>query len=153
MTGVGIGVVIPSEVEGPDFQFVTTAMIDLPNHRLFNHVTFQRAIAEFNHAGFFEAHELFEDLWRSAPGEQKLFFQGLVQMSVAFHHHSQGNLMGAESVLKRALRNLSGYPEHFGGIELTRLRQSLQECVQAFTENTPPPSLPQLKVTKTSKNV
>ncbi|MEP6643904.1 MAG: DUF309 domain-containing protein [Acidobacteriaceae bacterium] len=128
-------------------------MISSSSEPLSDNAAFRQAISSFNRAHFFEAHELFEDLWRSAPGEQKLFFQGLVQMSVAFHHHSQGNLMGAESVLKRALRNLSGYPEHFGGIELTRLRQSLQECVQAFTENTPPPSLPQLKVTKTSKNV
>jgi predicted metal-dependent hydrolase len=81
----------------------------------------------FNSGQFFEAHEALEDLWRDAPtdGRLRCHLQGLVQLAVAFHHHSTGNLTGARSVLERALRNLDGAEQSFPELDWAILRSNL----------------------------
>ena len=81
----------------------------------------------FNSGHFFDAHEVLEDVWREAPrhGQVRQHLQGLVQLAVAFHHQSTGNLNGARSVLERALRNLEGAEKSFPELDLERLRASL----------------------------
>ena len=106
---------------------------------------FTRGIALFNGARFFEAHEVLEDVWRAAPAEEKRFFQGLVQLAVAFHHHSMGNHIGMRSVMERGLRNLDGYPNDFYGIELLPLKHSLHAWREALDNRQPLPSLPRIK--------
>ena len=71
----------------------------------------------FNRAEFFDAHEVLEDVWRAAPDGEKKFLQGIIQVAVALYHHGNGNSIGARSVLRRAFRNLSRYPEGFGGVQ------------------------------------
>ena len=64
---------------------------------------------------WFEAHEAFEDEWREAPGPERDFLQGLVHVTVAWHHASRGNAAGASRQLEKATRRLSAYrPDHRG---------------------------------------
>jgi uncharacterized protein len=104
-----------------------------------------RGIDLFNNAEFFAAHEILEDIWRAAPPEQKKFFQGLTQVAVAFHHYSTGNRVGMRSVLERARKNLTGYDDNFGGIQLDSLLQSLDSWRDALDKNRPCPALPRIK--------
>jgi len=104
-----------------------------------------RGIELFNRGEFFEAHEVLEDVWRAAPASEKLFLQGLIQISVAFVHHSRGNHQGAQSLLRRACRNLSGYPAVCEGIDLQGLIASAERWRAALEENSAPPAL--LKIT------
>jgi len=86
-----------------------------------------------NSGRFFEAHEALEDIWREAPLSEKKFWQGLVQVAVALHHHSTGNIIGAKSVMARAARNLSACQSQWQGInmsELKKLLESWQTAVQ-----------------------
>jgi len=80
-----------------------------------------QGIRLFNQGDFFEAHEVLEDVWRAAPEPDKKFLQGLIQVAVALHHHSKGNLVGARSLLERAARNLAFYPESYGGVNVAKL--------------------------------
>ena len=82
----------------------------------------------FNLSRYFDAHEALEDLWWSLPRDRPLrrHLQGLVQLAVAFHHQSTGNLVGALSVLERALRNLTGADKSFPELDLERLRADLE---------------------------
>ncbi len=107
---------------------------------------YRRGIKLFNSAAFFEAHEVLEDVWRAAPEPERKFLQGVIQVAVALYHHGNGNLVGARSLLDRASRNLSGYPESFGGIELTRLRHSIAHWQRALAEGTPVPPRPKVVV-------
>ena len=107
-----------------------------------DHFELRRGASLFNRAEFFEAHEALEDIWRAAPKGQKLVLQGLVQVAVGFHHHSTGNLVGAKSVLKRALRNLGDESESPGGIQLSPVRECLSRCIEALDEGTPLRELP-----------
>jgi len=101
-------------------------------------------VDHFNRADFFEAHETWEDIWRAATGAEKRFLQGLIQIAVALHHHSTGNLRGAQSLLQRGCRNLEGCPEVFGGVPVTPLLRSLAQWQHALAEGKPVPPLPKL---------
>jgi predicted metal-dependent hydrolase len=107
---------------------------------------YREGIRLFNQASFFDAHEVLEDVWRAAPQEEKKFLQGLIQVAVALFHHGNGNSIGARSVLRRAFRNLSHYPEGFGGVHLAGLLHSISEWQQAMDTGSPVPPLPKIVV-------
>jgi uncharacterized protein len=107
---------------------------------------FVRGIALFNEGHFFEAHEVLEDVWRAAPPEQKKFLQGLVQLAVAFHHHSTGNRVGMRSVMERGIRNLGGQTEGFCGIKLAPLMGSLSVWRKAVENGEAIPELPRIEL-------
>jgi hypothetical protein len=100
----------------------------------------------FNRAEFFEAHEELEDAWRASVEPEKRFLQALIQSAVALHHHSQGNLVGARSLLERSFQNLRPFPEVFAGIDLGRLRRDLTAWRLALESGTPLPPLPRLEI-------
>lgn len=103
-----------------------------------------KGIELFNRAAFFDAHEALEDVWRAAPLAEKKFLQGLIQVAVALYHHGNGNSVGARSVLRRGFRNLSRYPEGFGGIHLAGLLHSVSDWLRALDEGAAPPPLPRI---------
>ena len=105
----------------------------------------RHAVELFNEGNFFEAHETWEDIWRVSREPEKKFLQGLIQIAVALHHHSTGNIAGARSLLARGSRNLSGYPDNFCGTLVVALRQSLAEWERSLAEGRPVPPLPQLR--------
>jgi hypothetical protein len=107
-------------------------------------VQYREGVELFNRAAFFEAHEALEDVWREAAHKDKKFLQGLIQVAVALHHHGNGNLAGARSVLRRAFRNLSLYPEGFGGIDTAALLGSISAWQRAFDQGTPVPAFPRI---------
>lgn len=107
--------------------------------------TYSRGIELFNHGEFFDAHEVLEDVWRESAGPEKKFLQGLIQVAVALHHHSTGNLRGARSLMDRAARNLEPYPDQFYGIELGHLRIALAAWQEAMAQGEPAPPLPRVK--------
>jgi uncharacterized protein len=113
----------------------------------------REGIELFNRAAFFDAHEALEDVWRAAPQPEKRFLQGLIQVAVALHHHGNGNLAGARSVLRRAFRNLSLYPEGFGGIHSAGLLHSILDWLRALDEGTPVPRLPKIVLSHRSSGV
>ena len=71
----------------------------------------------FNHARFFEAHEVLEQLWRDTTDSSKDFYKGLSQAAVAFHHWSRGNPAGAQTLVRSATRYLKRYPPVYRGVE------------------------------------
>ena len=40
---------------------------------------FAAGVRLFNHEDFFEAHDVWEQVWKNAEGEEKTFYQGLIQ--------------------------------------------------------------------------
>ncbi len=93
---------------------------------------FQRGIDLFNEKKFFDAHEVWEEVWRAAPDREKQVLQGLIQIAVALHHHSRENLQGARSLLARALSNLADYPGPCAGLDLGSIRATVADCQRAL---------------------
>jgi len=85
----------------------------------------QQGIDFFNQGQWYEAHEVWEDLWRETEGEARGFYQGLVQLAVGLHHISGGNLRGGKRVLDRGIEHIRAFPDRFMGIDNERLQQDI----------------------------
>jgi predicted metal-dependent hydrolase len=99
----------------------------------------------FNAREFFEAHEVLEEVWRAAPAAEKKFLQGIIQIAVALHHSSRGNLAGAQSLMRRAASNLSSYPDEFGGICVKRLLCAVHDWREATADGAACPPVPRIE--------
>jgi predicted metal-dependent hydrolase len=88
---------------------------------------FTKGVAEFNAGHFFECHDTLEEVWSGIRGSARDFFQGLIQVSVGFYHHGNGNRGGALTMLDRGLKRLAKYPDRYCGLELARLRREVGE--------------------------
>jgi len=86
---------------------------------------FRRGVEEFNRALFFECHDTLEELWSGVRGPSRDFFQGLIQVAVAFHHVSNANGPGAVSMIERALGRFRAYPPRYFGFDLHAQRLEL----------------------------
>jgi len=86
-----------------------------------------RGVEQFNSGYFFECHDTLEELWSGLRGPCRDFFQGLIQVSVAFYHLGNGNRGGALSMLERARRRLGAYPDRYLGFDLAAHRSELED--------------------------
>jgi predicted metal-dependent hydrolase len=69
---------------------------------------FSQAIDFYNRKKYFEAHEILEFQWKKEQGNQKIFLQALIQISVAMNKvFVNVNLVGALSQARLALEKLS----------------------------------------------
>ena len=72
----------------------------------------------FNAGLFFEAHEHLEHSWASQPkGPTKRFLQGIIQISVGFHHACTGKYDGAINQLGKGLEKTLGTTGEFLGLD------------------------------------
>jgi 8-oxo-dGTP pyrophosphatase MutT (NUDIX family) len=93
---------------------------------------------------YFEAHEELEEAWRAAEPAEKDFFQGLVHVTVAWHHAGRGNRPGCERQLAKARRRLTPFAPLHRGVDLVRVLRSVDEAariVEAGSLDLPPPAL------------
>jgi hypothetical protein len=100
----------------------------------------------YRSAQFFLAHEHWESVWLRLEEPEKSFLQALIQTTAAFHHFQSGNLVGAVSLLRRALRRLQLSPPSFGGIAVTLLHRDIHQWLQVLESDVPsvPPPFPQI---------
>jgi predicted metal-dependent hydrolase len=73
------------------------------------HPKLDEFIRLFNEERFFEAHEVLEELWLVSNGEQKTFYQGLIQCAVALAHWKKNNSRGANQVGQRSFSILGQF--------------------------------------------
>jgi hypothetical protein len=91
---------------------------------------FGRGIAHFNAQEYFEAHEVWEELWLVAREPEKTFLQGLIQVAAAFHHHARENAKGARSLLAAGIAKLQGFPDDHRGIAVSDLRTEAKSWLE-----------------------
>jgi predicted metal-dependent hydrolase len=96
-----------------------------------------QAIREFNSREWFECHETLEDLWIGSEGEIRDFYQGLIQIAVARHPWSNGNVGGALSLLKGGAGYLGHVAQRCQWVDVAgliadadRMRAALEELGQ-----------------------
>ena len=91
-----------------------------------------KGIAEFNAGLFFECHDTLEEMWGGIRGSSRDFFQGLIQVSVAYYHLENGNAAGAESMMRRALKRFERYPARYCGFDVEAQRGRLVRWLERF---------------------
>jgi predicted metal-dependent hydrolase len=69
----------------------------------------------------FDAHEVFEELWRAAAPDERDLYQGLVHVAVATYQDGRGNAVGRTRQLEKALRRLAPYAPSYEGIDIDAL--------------------------------
>ena len=76
---------------------------------------FRHAVALFNGARYWHAHEAWETLWRAAEDPERLFYQGLIQVAAGLLHLQRRNLRGARMKLDEGAAKLRAFePVHHG---------------------------------------
>src|SRR5437867_7773429 len=97
----------------------------------------RKGVEEFNAGKFFECHDTLEEVWLGMRGPAREFLQGLIQISVGFYHLRNGNSLGGESQLERALKNLQPYGDGYLGMELAGLRREVEQWLERVRSGEP----------------
>jgi uncharacterized protein len=92
-------------------------------------------IEHFNKCDFFEAHEVWEELWADTQGEPRRFYQGLIQVAVCLHHFGNGNIRGAKKLYVGCRGYLESYRPRYLGLDLDKLFAQLEVCCREIMES------------------
>ena len=109
-------------------------------------------LEHFNAERFFEAHETWEEVWRSRTPEPRQLLQGLIQIAVAMvHQRDRGRPAVARRVLAKGWRRVDPYRPRALGLDLEILAGSV-ESWSRWLEHAAgdPPPLPRLVVSDPS---
>ena len=82
---------------------------------------FREGIEHFDAGRYYEAHEVWEDLWRTLDGSDRLFVQALIQAAVALHHLRRENLAGARQLARATISKLAVLPGTVWGLDCDAL--------------------------------
>lgn len=85
-------------------------------------------IENFNRCDFFEAHEVWEDVWKDDQGPSRKFYQGLIQVAVALHHFGNGNIRGARKLYHSSRAYLEPYRPRHMGLDVDKLLAEFERC-------------------------
>lgn len=96
---------------------------------------FVEGVQYFNECDFYEAHEIWEELWADYQGPSRRFFQGLIQVAVCLHHFGNGNTRGARKLYATSRKYLEDYRPVHGGVDLERFLSELERCCAEILES------------------
>ncbi|MDZ4817986.1 MAG: DUF309 domain-containing protein [Planctomycetota bacterium] len=99
-----------------------------------------QGIEHFNVCDFFEAHEVWEELWTEYRGPSRKYYQGLIQAAVGLHHFGNGNIRGAKKLYVSTRAYLEPFAPHHLGLDLEKFLSQFEQCfaeVMASTEEFP----------------
>jgi len=104
----------------------------------------------FDNHMYWEAHEVWEEVWRRRAGDDdRDFLKGIIQGAAGMWHATQGNYKGAVSVIGRAVDYLAPYRPAREGIDVSALADALQravaECERAIRTGESP-HLPEIRL-------
>ena len=92
----------------------------------------------FNAHDYFEAHEVWEDLWAASHGTERRFFQGLIQAAVGLCHFSNGNLGGAAKLYRSSRDYMEACGSPFLGLDVSAFWRQMEECFRPVLGPAPP---------------
>jgi predicted metal-dependent hydrolase len=94
---------------------------------------FYRGLELFNERDFYEAHEVWEDLWHEYRESDRTFLQGLIQLAAGLYHLDCGNFKGAHSQLTKGVRKLQPYHPSHQSVDVSALLAGIASCEEAIT--------------------
>ncbi len=120
-------------------------------------VGFLEGVRLFNQGHFFETHEVWEEVWKSAAAEERDFYQGMVHLTVALYQARRANWRAAHSQLRRAAKRLARFEAH-RNLDVRGLRMAVAEAVEQLEAGSPAgtpartdePHFPRISLTPTA---
>jgi len=82
---------------------------------------FWLGIEQFNQRQFYACHDTLEALWMDAIDPEKTFYQGILQIAVAFYHLGNQNWQGTVTLLGEGIQRLSAFPSGYGAVDVDQL--------------------------------
>lgn len=103
-------------------------------HQLIYPREYLAGIEYFNAGHYFEAHEIWEEIWLRSSGEEKLFYQMLIQTAVGLYHRERNNERGAQGMYQAVTAKLAALPSIFMSADLSAFFADIKECLSPKTE-------------------
>ena len=95
-----------------------------------NDPRFLKGIEHFNAREFYDAHEVWEDLWNEEHGEANGFVQGLIQFATALHHFEAYNLKGARLLYLSGVELLTPYKPIYWTLPVDKFIDDMTRCMK-----------------------
>lgn len=110
-----------------------------------------RSIDLFNAGDYYECHEVLEDIWIPACGQEKLFYQGIIMAAVAFYDYDVGRFGAARAMYRKAKERLEQLPERFMSLDVRAFLRQLDEFFsftvdEAQAGHHPPAARPRIQL-------
>ena len=96
-------------------------------------------ITLFNDHEFFEAHEVWEDIWHEACGTKFEFYQGMIQCAVALEHYLRSNPRGVVSIYDSYRRHFKDVPDVFMGLNVKAFLEKMHATLRPVLDASPLP--------------
>jgi hypothetical protein len=101
-----------------------------------------RGVQLFNHGEYFDAHEVWEELWQDCSGVDRRFYQSLIQAAVALYHGGNGNRAGAARLLDSGRRYAQPYRPTHRGLDVDGFWAAVAAALAPVLTGDGPPQLP-----------
>ncbi|MGZ8434830.1 MAG: DUF309 domain-containing protein [Candidatus Binatia bacterium] len=82
---------------------------------------FIKGIEEFNNGLYFECHETLEEIWLEEHGEERKFYQGIIQIAAGYYKLEQGVPAGALKLWRMGMEKLQAYSPVYLGVNVDAL--------------------------------
>lgn len=92
----------------------------------------------FNQQDYFEAHDVWEDLWADTGPPERRFYQGLIQAAVGLLHFGNGNLGGAVKLYGSSRAYMEPYLPTYLGLDVTEFWRQMARCFTPLLGTSPP---------------
>ncbi len=90
-----------------------------------------RGVALFNSRRFWEAHEVWEEVWKVRPEDGRFLIQGMIQLAAAYHQLVRGVHRGFLIHLRQAEERLKLFPPHALGVDIAALLKTVQDSLNS----------------------
>ncbi|HLF84403.1 MAG TPA: DUF309 domain-containing protein [Blastocatellia bacterium] len=129
--------------------FDTTQSGIYPSHYL-------EGIEHFNAGRYFDAHEVWEEIWLRSSGQTKQFYQMLIQAAVGLYHYECGNSRGARGMHANVVDKLELLPSFLMSLDLgdfsRQFRGFFAELIENDDEAAPPAERPRPRIRLLSRD-
>ena len=96
---------------------------------------FLEGIKKFNKKNFYGAHECWEEIWTEITIPDDKFIQGLIQLSVAYFHISNQNIVGAKSLFNKSINKLIDYNPLHRGLDIKLIVEKAKQSLEILITN------------------
>ncbi|MBS4028856.1 MAG: DUF309 domain-containing protein [Ignavibacteriales bacterium] len=89
---------------------------------------FEEGIRLFNEQKFWHAHESWEKIWQRHSEDERIFFQGIIQLAAAYHHLvAKKSFRGMVNNFEKAKTKLELFPKTYLRIDVAFLLKCIEE--------------------------
>jgi len=96
---------------------------------------FIKGIEEFNSGLYFECHETLEEIWLEEHGEERKFYQGIIQVAAGYYKLEQGVPVGALKLWRMGIEKLQLYSPVYLGVNVDALVEGVSANLAALEKD------------------